>query len=93
MNIKNASTNRPLYKSGSSLKRKNMSAAFFFDTIGANENILRFAPQAKHTLCRYKKESAERGISRSAEREEGSVPPTAPPFEKGGRKLFIILIA
>jgi hypothetical protein len=34
------------------------------------------------------KRNAERGVSRSAEREEGYAPSTVPPFEKGGRKLF-----
>jgi hypothetical protein len=35
------------------------------------------------------KENAKRGFSRSAEREEGYAPSTAPPFEKGGRKLSL----
>ena len=55
-----------------------MLAAFSFDVIGAKEKA-------------NKKKSAEK-YSRSAEREEGYAPSTAPPFEKGGRKLFIILI-
>jgi len=39
----------------------------------------------------FAKRNAERKVSRSAEREEGCAPPTAPPFEKGGRKLFVTM--
>ena len=36
----------------------------------------------------YEKENAEIEISRSAEHDKGSAPLNAPPFEKGGRKLY-----
>ena len=39
----------------------------------------------------FTKRNAEREISTSAEGEEGYAPSTAPPFEKGGRKLLDIL--
>ena len=39
----------------------------------------------------FAKRNAAKVISRSAEREEASAASTAPPFEKGGRKLFMIL--
>ena len=44
-------------------------------------------------ICRrkrksYKKENADIGISRSAERDKGGVPLTSAPFEKGARKLY-----
>ena len=51
-------------------------ATFSFDTVVAKEKVI-------------KKKSAERNFSTSAEVEEGSAPSTAPPFEKGGRKLFV----
>ena len=35
----------------------------------------------------WQKENAEKEISPSAEGDKGSAPLTAPPFEKGGRKL------
>ena len=35
----------------------------------------------------YQKEKRREEISRSAERDKGSAPLNAPPFEKGGRKL------
>jgi len=49
-------------------------AAFSFGVVGAKEKA-------------NKKKSAVRGISTSAKVEEGYAPSTAPPFEKGGRKL------
>ena len=55
---------------------------FFFDTIGAKKTDFAGAKSLKRNAKR---------ISRSAEREEGYAPSTAPPFEKGGRKLFKIL--
>ncbi|MBQ8339238.1 MAG: hypothetical protein IJY16_02210, partial [Clostridia bacterium] len=39
-----------------------------------------------HKEKSYQKRNAE-NVSPSAEGEEGSAPSTAPPFEKGGRKL------
>ena len=50
---------------------------FFFDTRGAKK--------------KFAKRNAAKVISRSAEREEASAASTAPPFEKGGRKLLIHL--
>ena len=42
-------------------------------------------------VCIRKKKSAERGVSPLARGEEGYAPSTAPPFEKGGRKLSLIM--
>jgi len=39
--------------------------------------------------CQLTKRNAE-DVSRSAEREEAYAASTAPPFEKGGRKLFTL---
>jgi len=36
---------------------------------------------------KFTKRNADKGISPSADSEEGYAPSTAPPFEKGGRKL------
>ena len=63
-----------IYLSNKSIK--NSLAAFSFGDVGAKEKAL-------------KKKSAELGISRVATREEASAASTAPPFEKGGRKLLI----
>lgn len=39
----------------------------------------------------WQKRNAVKGISRSADRDKGCAPLTAPPFEKGGRKLLAYL--
>jgi len=44
--------------------------------------------QEKGAREKLTKENADRNISPSAEGEEGYAPSTAPPFEKGGRKLL-----
>ena len=49
-----------------------------------------FSLQEKGAKKKFAKRNAEEKISRSAEREEGYAPSTAPPFEKGGRKLSVI---
>jgi len=38
------------------------------------------------------KESADKRVSPSADGDEGSAPSTAPPFEKGGRKLSLLCL-
>ena len=49
--------------------------------------LSRFFFEAKGAKKKLAKRNAEKGISTSAEVEEGYAPSTAPPFEKGGRKL------
>ena len=68
-------TDEPDYKNKRSLNSKKLLAAFLFDTIGANRKA-------------WQKRNAIRKISRSAERDKGSAILTAPPFEKGVRKIF-----
>ena len=51
------------------------NSTFFFDTSGAKKKV-------------HKKETLLREVSPSAEGDKGSAPLTAPPFEKGGRKLL-----
>jgi len=51
-----------------------------------------FSLQKEAQRKSYQKETPIRGISPVATGEEGSAPSTAPPFEKGGRKLFIKMI-
>ncbi len=55
---------------------KDFTDAFLFATIRPKRKALQ-------------KKNGDKGISRSAERDKGSAPLTAPPFEKGGRKLFL----
>jgi hypothetical protein len=50
-------------------------ATFFFEAKGAKKKVI--------------KKETPKFISRSAEREEACTASTAPPFEKGGRKLFV----
>ena len=71
-------TDKRDYKKNSSSKCITLLAAFLFASRRRKEKS-------------YQKRNAEREIATSAEVEEGYAPSTAPPFEKGGRKLFIIL--
>ena len=67
----------PLYqKNNSSSISKKISSTFLFDTTGAKRKV-------------HKRETP-RIISPSAEGDKGSAPLTAPPFEKGGRKLSCV---
>ena len=52
-------------------------SVLFFDTAGAKKST---------------KRNAVGEVSLVAASEEGCAPSTAPPFEKGGRKLFILLM-
>ena len=70
-------TDNSYLENNNSSKSTTALVAFLLQEVGAREKLT--------------KENAEKGISRSAEREEGYAPSTAPPFEKGGRKLFFIL--
>jgi hypothetical protein len=58
--------------------RGKCTSAFSFDQVGAKEKA-------------WQKEKRRRGVSRSAEREEGCAPSTAPPFEKRRAKTFLQL--
>ena len=46
-----------------------------------------FSLQEGGAKKKFAKRNAERGVSPLARGEEGYAPSTAPPFEKGGRKL------
>ena len=62
-------------KNNVSLNSTKSLVAFSFGNVGAKEKA-------------HKKKSAEKGISRSVEREEASAASTAPPFEKRRAKTF-----
>ena len=61
-------TDKPYCKQDSSLNRTNFLLHFSFDTAGAKE--------------KFTKENAIKGVSHSAEREEGFSPSTPQTFEK-----------
>ena len=67
-------TDKPHYKNNSSSKCINLLATFSLQEEGAKKKL--------------SKRNAEREISPSADGEEAYAASTAPPFEKGGRKLF-----
>ncbi len=60
--------------------------------VSQNSNCLKSKPAfllAKEAQEKSLAKEKRRGkVSRSAESDKGSAPLTAPPFEKGGRKLF-----
>ena len=70
-------TDKPHYKNNNSSKCINLLATFSLQEEGAKKKL--------------SKRNAEREISPSADGEEAYAASTAPPFEKGGRKLFVIL--
>jgi len=72
------SADKPYCQNDSSLNSTNLLATF----------SLQKEAQRKS----YQKETPIRGISPVATGKEGSAPSTAPPFEKGGRKLFVKMI-
>jgi hypothetical protein len=61
--------------------------AFFFGTVGASENMLRCAQRGGASAIRLGKKETPKKKFRACERDKGFEPLTAPPFEKGGRKL------
>ena len=60
---------------------------FFFEAKGAKKRSKGYATLRRIRKRTHKKKRRKKNISPSAEGEEGYAPSTAPPFEKGGRKL------
>jgi hypothetical protein len=51
--------------------------------------VSRFFFARKRRKEKANKKNRRKGVSPSADGEEGCAPSTAPPFEKGGRKLLL----